>query len=209
MISPLPEPDRGGILSGITRAASDVWSNLKRVISTPFGPQQQNPVANSGDQVTQLPGGGQRVMFGQSAPNVKFQPTATPTPTATPSPTAQLTPTPISIDNPLLDRIAQVESTNNPGATNSASGAMGMYQFMPQTVQFVSQLMGKQFDPYNPQQAREAATVYLNYLLKKFGSLPLVLAAYNAGEGNVEKYGGIPPLPETQDYVKKILGGVI
>lgn len=123
----------------------------------------------------------------------------------TPEPTPTPTPTPPKIDKKLLNALAMVESSNDPKAVNPESGAQGKFQFMPDTSAYIGEMMGKKFDPFDPIESEEAAKYYLNYLFKRFGSLDLALAAYNAGEGNVEKYGGIPPFGETQEYVKKVL----
>jgi soluble lytic murein transglycosylase-like protein len=82
----------------------------------------------------------------------------------------------------------------------SHAGAQGLMQLMPATA--------KRFgckQPDNPQENIEAGTKYLSWLLKRFaGNVELVLAGYNAGEGSVDKYDGIPPYNETQNYVKII-----
>jgi cell wall-associated NlpC family hydrolase len=97
----------------------------------------------------------------------------------------------------LLEGVAQVESGFNPSAVSSA-GAQGLMQIMPSTA------AGIGVDPLNPAQAIDGAAKILSGNLQKFGSLPLALAAYNAGAGAVEEYGGIPPYPETQAYVTKV-----
>jgi soluble lytic murein transglycosylase-like protein len=71
-------------------------------------------------------------------------------------------------------------------------------QFMPATARSLG------IDPSDPFASIDAAGRYLAGHLKTFGSVSLALAAYNAGAGNVKKYGGIPPFAETQNYVKKI-----
>ena len=82
----------------------------------------------------------------------------------------------------------------------SHAGAQGLMQLMPATA--------KRFgchDPNNPADNIEAGTKYLSWLLKRFaGNVELALAGYNAGEGSVDKYDGIPPYNETQNYVKII-----
>jgi len=97
----------------------------------------------------------------------------------------------------LLSAVAKQESGYDPGA-RSGAGAVGLMQFMPATAR------GMGIDPTDPTQAIDGAGRLLAAHLKRFGSVPLALAAYNAGAGNVSRYGGIPPFSETQNYVKKI-----
>ena len=105
-----------------------------------------------------------------------------------------------NVDVKLLKAIAHAESNFNPNATSS-SGAMGVMQLMPST----AKSLGIK-DAYN---ARDnimgGAKVISQHLSRYNGDVSLALAAYNAGSGNVEKYGGIPPFTETQNYVKKVL----
>jgi soluble lytic murein transglycosylase-like protein len=105
------------------------------------------------------------------------------------------------IDPGLLLRVAGQESSLNAAAVSS-KGAAGVMQLMPATaVQYgVS-------NPFDPPQNIDAGAHYLSDLLKRYnGDTGLALAAYNAGPGNVDKYGGVPPFPETQNYVAAILG---
>ncbi|MCL4434247.1 MAG: lytic transglycosylase domain-containing protein [Actinobacteria bacterium] len=98
----------------------------------------------------------------------------------------------------MLAAVAKVESGFDPSAVSSA-GAQGIMQIMPS----LSSQMG--IDPYNPVQAIDAGAAILSDNLKVFGgSIPLALAAYNAGQGAVKQYGGIPPYPQTQDYVTMV-----
>ena len=97
----------------------------------------------------------------------------------------------------LLSRVAYQESRYDPQAFNEASGASGMMQIVPRWHPGV--------DPFNPAEAIPYAARYLAEMFKRFGSWALARAAYNAGPGNVEKYGGIPPFQETQSYVASIL----
>lgn len=104
------------------------------------------------------------------------------------------------IDPDLYLRLIQQESSFNPEARSSA-GAIGLAQLMPGTAEMLG------VDPTDPVQNLRGGARYLKQQLDKFGSVPLALAAYNAGPGNVSKYGGIPPFKETQNYVSRILGG--
>lgn len=97
----------------------------------------------------------------------------------------------------LLAAVAKVESNYNPGAVSKA-GARGLMQIMPTTA------AGLGIDPLDPAQAVDGAARILARNLKDFGSVPLALAAYNAGGGAVRKHGGIPPYAETQAYVPKV-----
>jgi hypothetical protein len=100
----------------------------------------------------------------------------------------------------LLSAQIYAESNFNPFA-QSPAGAQGIAQFMPGT----AQSMGLE-NPFDPEQAIDAQAHLMRDLLRRFGSVPLALAAYNAGAGAVEQYGGIPPFAETRAYVAKILG---
>jgi soluble lytic murein transglycosylase-like protein len=97
----------------------------------------------------------------------------------------------------LLAAVARVESNYNPRAV-SAAGAQGLMQLMPGTA------AGLGVDPLDPGQAVDGAARMLAGLLKQFNSSPLAIAAYNAGAGAVQRYGGIPPFAETQAYVPKV-----
>jgi hypothetical protein len=105
------------------------------------------------------------------------------------------------VNEDIFLRLVGAESGWNPRAKSSA-GAMGLVQLMPGTAQGLGVS-----DPYDPVQSLSGGARYLSQQLKRFGSYDKALAAYNAGPGNVERYGGIPPFKETQSYVKKILGG--
>ena len=99
----------------------------------------------------------------------------------------------------LVKAIVLVESGMNSQATSPA-GAQGLMQLMPATAR------GLGVDkPYNPEQNIFGGTRYIRKMLDRFTDQKLALAAYNAGPGNVRKYGGIPPFPETQYYVEKVL----
>lgn len=99
----------------------------------------------------------------------------------------------------LLAAVAETESGGNASAVSPA-GAQGLMQLMPSTAS------GLGVNPWDPAQAIQGAAQLLSNYLHRFGSVPLALAAYNAGPGAVEQYGGIPPYTETQNYVSKITG---
>jgi soluble lytic murein transglycosylase-like protein len=99
----------------------------------------------------------------------------------------------------LLAALLRSESGFDPRAVSPA-GAQGIAQLMPGTARGLGVS-----DPFDPAQAVPAAARLLSGHVRSFGSVPLALAAYNAGPGAVQRYGGIPPYPEAQAYVARVL----
>jgi hypothetical protein len=101
----------------------------------------------------------------------------------------------------LIAAVVQAESKFKPTA-RSGAGAIGLMQLVPKTGRW----MGAQ-DLHNPAQNISAGAKYLKYLNERFnGNETAVIAAYNAGEGNVKRFGGVPPFRETRQYVRKVRG---
>jgi hypothetical protein len=104
-----------------------------------------------------------------------------------------------AVDTELVDSVVRVESNYNPFAV-SMKGARGLMQLEPETA--------RRFgagDGFSPAQNVDAGVRYLKYLLESYhGDHRLALAAYNAGEGAVERWGGVPPYPETRRYVYEV-----
>lgn len=105
-----------------------------------------------------------------------------------------------NLDPALIKAVIHVESDFNPMAISS-KGARGLMQLMPET--------GARYqenDLFSPVANIETGSRHLSYLMERYGNnMSLVLAAYNAGEDNVDRYQGIPPFKETRQYVKKVL----
>jgi soluble lytic murein transglycosylase-like protein len=100
-----------------------------------------------------------------------------------------------------VESVAKVESAMKPNAV-SPKGAIGVMQLMPGTAKMLAA------DPNDPEQNIDAGTRLLRELLIKYnGDVAKALAAYNAGSGAVDKYNGVPPYPETQSYVGKVIEG--
>jgi soluble lytic murein transglycosylase-like protein len=129
-----------------------------------------------------------------------------------PSAPAAVVPLPVVPYGEIIDRVAteqrvpaglvraviQAES-NYQERARSRKGAMGLMQLMPETARQYAVA-----DPYEPRSNIEGGIRYLRSLLDRF-ELPLALAAYNAGEAAVRRFGGIPPYPETREYVARVL----
>ncbi len=104
------------------------------------------------------------------------------------------------LDARLVTSLIQVESDFDPRAV-SRRGALGLMQLMPAT----ARRLGVE-SPFDPEQNLRAGVRELRRLIDRYGGdLVLALAAYNAGEGAVNRYGGVPPYSETRDYIDRIL----
>jgi soluble lytic murein transglycosylase-like protein len=103
----------------------------------------------------------------------------------------------------LVAAVIRAESAFNPRAL-SRKGARGLMQLMPATAKRYGVASS---ELWKPERNIEAGVRYLAFLAERFaGDLPRILAGYNAGEGAVDRYGGVPPYRETQGYVRRILG---
>ena len=104
------------------------------------------------------------------------------------------------VDPTLVESVIRAESAFNPTAV-SRTGARGLMQLMPKT----AMALGVR-DSFNPRENIDGGVRHLRYLVDRYpGNLPLAVAAYNAGEGAVDAYRGIPPYAETQQYVQRVL----
>ena len=104
------------------------------------------------------------------------------------------------VDFPLLKAVIRAESAFDPKAV-SKKGALGLMQIMPENLEAF-----RVHDPFDPWQNIMGGARYLKVLIQRFnGQVPLALAAYNAGPRMVDTHRGIPPFPETEEYVKRVM----
>ncbi|MBX9603802.1 MAG: lytic transglycosylase domain-containing protein [Bryobacteraceae bacterium] len=139
-----------------------------------------------------------------------------PAPAVAPEPPKAVAPPPLSprelvdeaarragLPREIVHSVARAESAYRPDAV-SPKGAIGIMQLMPATAAALNA------DPRDPRQNVEAGAMYLRQLLVKYdGDVAKALAAYNAGPGAVDRYRGVPPYRETQQYVEKVIRGYV
>jgi len=107
------------------------------------------------------------------------------------------------IDARLVQAVVEAESAFSPCAV-SPVGALGLMQLMPATAESL-----QVSNPFDPNQNISAGTQFLKQMLERYGGdVAKSLAAYNAGPARVDAHGGVPPIAETQDYVRKIMGKI-
>jgi hypothetical protein len=192
----------------------EVWAHTRRAhgqaVDIPPPPGQQDPTPSA--QHFGQPG----VMEGPPAPNqaspathhaaagpaaphpVAATPPVSPGPQATVGEAVVQAAKQVGVPPQLVFAIIQAESSGNQGAVSKA-GAIGRGQLMPGTAADMG------LDPHDPGQNIYGTARYIKGLLEKFHSIPLAVAAYNAGPGAVQKYRGVPPFPETRTYVARVL----
>lgn len=108
----------------------------------------------------------------------------------------------VNLPPKLLAAVAQIESGGNI-LSRSPMGAIGVMQLMPRTAKALG------VNPYNTRENILGGATYLKQQLDRYkGNIPKALAAYNAGPGAVDKWGGIPPFAETQKYISKVMANL-
>ncbi|MDX2180389.1 MAG: lytic transglycosylase domain-containing protein [Bryobacteraceae bacterium] len=161
-----------------------------------------------GDQIVLYTAAGETVMARsaviefESLPEERqpvVEPAVGPEPAKTPRELVRAAATRYGLPPEFVESVARAESAFDPKAV-SHKGAIGLMQLMPATAKALGA------DPYDATQNAEAGAKHLRELLLKYqGDVRLALAAYNAGEGSVAKYGGVPPYRETQGYIERVL----
>jgi len=207
-------PSAGG-LAAASQAVARVAQLRSMIQAVESGPPGKGSFGAALAEATAVGGQGAAPALGEAtplAPPAYTAPTATLPTTATPETAPGNGPVPFAsliegacarygIDPALLAGLIEQESHFDP-TVGSPAGAQGLTELMPETAASLGVT-----DPHDPAQSIEAGARLLSEKLAEFGgNTELALAAYNAGSGAVQQYDGIPPYPETQEYVKKVLG---
>jgi soluble lytic murein transglycosylase-like protein len=204
-------PSTGGIAAA-SQAAARVAELRTMIQAVETGPSGKDSFAAALGEASAVGGSGAPSALGEATP-------VTPASTATATETLPATSTgagngavpyqslieeacaKYGVDPALLAGLIEQESHFDP-TVGSPAGAQGLTELMPETAASLGVT-----DPHDPAQSIEAGARLLSEKLAEFGgNTELALAAYNAGSGAVQQYNGIPPYPETQEYVKKVLG---
>ncbi|HVX33342.1 MAG TPA: lytic transglycosylase domain-containing protein [Solirubrobacterales bacterium] len=205
-------PNAGGIAAA-RRAAARVAQLQSMIEAVESGPAGKGSFGAALAEASAVGGPGAAPAIGEATP---LTPTAYTTPSATTAAPAPAGPgngavpyqslieescARYGVDPALLAGLIEQESHFDP-TVGSPAGAQGLTELMPETAASLGVT-----DPHDPAQSIDAGARLLSEKLAEFGgNTELALAAYNAGSGAVHQYDGIPPYPETQEYVRKVLG---
>ena len=166
----------------ITKPSTSTKPSGNTPITTPSGAPILNEIKKTENSTTEVPNNGKLACSDEL--NQYFQQAADT----------------YGVDAKLLKCIAYAESRFQPNVT-SKSGAMGVMQLMPKSAEYLGVR-----DAYDPEQNILGGAKFVSALLKQFdGNIEYALAGYNAGPNRVKEYGGVPPYPETQNYVNLIM----
>ncbi len=212
-VAPGIGPNAGG-LAAASQAAARVAQLQSMIKAVETGPSAKGSFGAALAEATAVGGQGATPAVGEAAaltPTAYTAPTAAaPTTTTAPGPGNGAVPyqslieescAKYGVDPALLAGLIEQESHFDP-TVGSPAGAQGLTELMPETAASLGVT-----DPHDPAQSIDAGARLLSEKLAEFGgNTELALAAYNAGSGAVQQYNGIPPYPETQEYVKKVLG---
>lgn len=203
-------PNSGGIAAA-SQAAARVAELRSMIQAVETGPSGKDSFAAALSEASAVGGSAATTALGEATP-VTTTSTATTTEALPTSTSAGNGAVPYQslieeacakygVDPALLAGLIEQESHFDP-TVGSPAGAQGLTELMPETAASLGVT-----DPHDPAQSIEAGARLLSEKLAEFGgNTELALAAYNAGSGAVQQYNGIPPYPETQEYVKKVLG---
>jgi soluble lytic murein transglycosylase-like protein len=208
-------PAGAGGISAASQAAARVAQLQSMIEAVEAGPGGKGSFGAALAEATALAGQGTAPAIGEAT---ALTPTTYPAPTTTVPPATTTAAGPgngtvpfqslieescarYGVDPALLAGLIEQESHFDP-TVGSSAGAQGLTELMPETAASLGVT-----DPHDPAQSIDAGARLLSEKLAEFGgNTELALAAYNAGSGAVHQYDGVPPYPETQEYVTKVLG---